>query len=83
MPRDIHFLYFAVCAVAEDVPWRVSVFAQGAVCVSCNSLSLHIGCSVSVGMLGTRRGVGSSFSVGLTFVKHIRNPTLAMRAQIE
>jgi len=37
-----------VCAAAESVPYRVSIFAQGAMCVSCNALSLHIGCSMSV-----------------------------------
>jgi hypothetical protein len=49
MPRDVRFLHFAVHAAAENISYRVSVFAQGAVCVSYNSLSLHISCSVSVG----------------------------------
>jgi hypothetical protein len=48
MPRDVHFLYIAERAAAEDLSFRVSVFAWGAMCVSCNFLSLHISVSVSV-----------------------------------
>jgi hypothetical protein len=42
VPRDVHFLYLAVCAAAEDMPYRVSVFAQGAMCVSVPSTDLKI-----------------------------------------
>jgi hypothetical protein len=49
VPREIHFLDFAVCAAAEDMPYIVSVFTQGEMCVTYNSLSLHISCSVPAG----------------------------------
>jgi hypothetical protein len=39
MPRDIHSLDFAHTA-AENMPYRVSVFALGAMCVSVASQNL-------------------------------------------
>jgi hypothetical protein len=39
MPRDVQFLYFDVCAAAKDMSYRVSIFALGAMCVSCNSVT--------------------------------------------
>jgi hypothetical protein len=47
LTRDIQSLDFAVGAAAENMPYRLSVFVQGAKCVSCDCLSFHIGCSVS------------------------------------